>query len=110
MKRKNRMKTFISPIVFVCLCLLCYTTVGANSAQGRSFREMSELASLGSLPSLEGGALSNRYSQIAELFGLPNPVGRMDPFLVAPSISSISPSTPQTSVTDQNVRVNGSNF
>lgn len=55
-------------------------------------------------------SFNERLVDLNQLFGFKQPSQDYLSFLVAPSISSISPSALQTSVTDQNVRVNGSNF
>jgi len=54
--------------------------------------------------------LDTNIKEFNRLFGLKDWLTSQPAFFVAPTISSISPSSPRTSVTDQNIRVNGSNF
>jgi pimeloyl-ACP methyl ester carboxylesterase len=49
-------------------------------------------------------------SDVKEILGFGRQSQTLLSFLAVPSVSSISPSTPQTSTSDQNIMVNGSNF
>lgn len=54
--------------------------------------------------------LVSRITDVSAYLGFERSIELGEMMLVPPTISSISPSTPQTSVTDQIVRVNGTNF
>ena len=118
------MKRIFHHFLFAILIII-FALVQTNFASQLSetnAKDKNAFYTLSSLQSGQNSILSARADQgfisdftdkltaIEQLFGLENRLQNYSLLVVAPSISSISPSNPQTSVNDQNVVVNGNNF
>lgn len=76
----------------------------------KSFQDVALINNVGTSKIFNFDSNASDPSDLREILGFDWNQQNSFSFLALPSISSISPSTPQTSTSDQNITVNGSNF